>query len=1438
MALANTGTLQTNFNVDPYYDDYDESKNFHRVLFKPGLAVQARELTQLQTILQNQIDRFGEHIFKEGSVVRGNAVSTDDQIVAVRILDEQASVSVDVDNFKGTEITGGTNGLKGIVVDVADGVEASLPDTKTLFVKYLNAGTSGVTRFYDDNEMITSNTGVTATTLSANSSGYGYQVTINEGIIFAKDHFIRADKQTAIVSKYSQTPNVRVGYLIDEEIVSFTDDNTLLDPAQGAYNYAAPGADRLKLTPTLTVLDITDTIPDNFIERVVIEDGFVKERYDKTVYNIIRDYMAQRTYDESGDYIVEGLNVILNEHLQGTGNRGIYNSTDQGGNTALLAAGISPGKGYVRGYDFELLKSIYVNVEKGIDTNILTGTTQYSNIGNYVLVNELIGAWDYDEHAVVQLHSSPAQAVTLADTKSVPSTQIGTAKIRGLEWESGVKGSADGQYRMYLYDVTMTANSFAHVRSIYTSTTTPDSYADIVLQDGSLGSSNTAALENTSLNSFIINLPAENLITDTTAYLGSDSDALSSVSYETKKFLTGTWDSLTNPGEVKSLQALTNPFVHVDVVGALSSTGAREKWQVTATTDFTAKHPLATNVTRVAGSNTFTFSTPPSAFMNIGEYFVIDGEAGANNYLVDSFDGNDVITSGPSKDNGDSGTLTIRKSFLQGQVIPIADATGYAVGGNVAVGGTDRSITIDSTTTATINLVDIPVSDQTLTVTAVVKNGSDPNYATSATKTLVPNQYVLHDLSTSGVVGPFSLGVPDAFKLKGVFKKSSFADVSESSSAEDVTNQFELITNQNDNYYGTSKVRLKNSATISLTASDDLLFKFDHFTRSGSSYLSVDSYPIDDSLFSDSDTSIRSEELPVYINSLGERVQLRDVIDFRPYVTAIAQSPVSSGAPNTIPAAPSDTSTTISGTGLNSIHPDRIFNADIQFNLPRKDLLIINRNGFPSIIQGISSLNPITPRHNDNDGLLLATIDIPAYPSMSPFYATSLGKSSDGAKLKQNRQVRFTMKDIGTLKQRIENVEYYTSLNLLEKSITDLEIGDVNGLNRFKNGFFVDPLRGHSYADVTNPDHTAAIDKVANEITPAERNLDIPLDLVLSTQTKQKGDFLLIDYDEVLMIDQPFASTAADLSALNFQYNGVLTLDPPSDYFQETKIAPDRNVTLDSGIGDALQSSLDGMKQIGSGTELTNSGISTSRRGQKVSVKQSNTYQETIVDGEVTTGVSAAQSLGDFVIDTSLIPFMRSIEVKFKAVGMRPGARLAAYFDGFAVTQDCQQTDINYNILGTQPFDPNPGLKVAEDDDDIAAGYNKGEVYGIFTIPAGRFHTGSLTFVLTDNPVSTTEPDNTTYASAKFSSQGLSTITQGTSVSTVTADLDLDVYNRTYRSTSTDSYTIPNPPQNIYNITNLTNNTYNSFDSDPSGTDDFSDPSCGEPDDGDNCGFR
>ena len=99
---ANTGSLITSFNVDPYYDDFDEAKNFHRILYRPGQAVQARELTQMQTILQNQIDRFGEHIFKEGSVVAGLQINYDNNYTYVKIRDNDfAGTTAQANSFIG-----------------------------------------------------------------------------------------------------------------------------------------------------------------------------------------------------------------------------------------------------------------------------------------------------------------------------------------------------------------------------------------------------------------------------------------------------------------------------------------------------------------------------------------------------------------------------------------------------------------------------------------------------------------------------------------------------------------------------------------------------------------------------------------------------------------------------------------------------------------------------------------------------------------------------------------------------------------------------------------------------------------------------------------------------------------------------------------------------------------------------------------------------------------------------------------------------------------------------------------------------------------------------------------------------------------------------------------------------------------------------------------
>ena len=194
MARANTASLDTNFNVDPYYDDFDETKNFHRVLYRPGQAVQARELTQMQTILQNQIDRFGEHIFREGSVVTGLEVNYDNQYNFIKVRDgDNTGNTLVLSDGVGKYITGATSNVTAIVIDTVDGSEADSPDTKTLYVKYIDTGTQGTagnTAFTAGERLIANSGSFTANVISSGVvTGTGSHIKIDEGILFAKDHY-------------------------------------------------------------------------------------------------------------------------------------------------------------------------------------------------------------------------------------------------------------------------------------------------------------------------------------------------------------------------------------------------------------------------------------------------------------------------------------------------------------------------------------------------------------------------------------------------------------------------------------------------------------------------------------------------------------------------------------------------------------------------------------------------------------------------------------------------------------------------------------------------------------------------------------------------------------------------------------------------------------------------------------------------------------------------------------------------------------------------------------------------------------------------------------------------------------------------------------------------------------------------------------------------
>lgn len=136
--------IETNLNLSPYFDDYDETKNFHRVLFKPGVSVQVRELNQMQAILQSQVERFGNNIFKRGTIIDGCNFTYTNTIKYVKLLDNDIDnnpVSVTYLNQKFR--IKNANNVVAQIVDVSDGYESTDPDLKTLYLTYLNAGNSG-----------------------------------------------------------------------------------------------------------------------------------------------------------------------------------------------------------------------------------------------------------------------------------------------------------------------------------------------------------------------------------------------------------------------------------------------------------------------------------------------------------------------------------------------------------------------------------------------------------------------------------------------------------------------------------------------------------------------------------------------------------------------------------------------------------------------------------------------------------------------------------------------------------------------------------------------------------------------------------------------------------------------------------------------------------------------------------------------------------------------------------------------------------------------------------------------------------------------------------------------------------------------------------------------------------------------------------------------
>ena len=362
--------ITTDLNVDPYYDDFDEEKQFNRILFRPARAVQARELTQMQTILQKQIERFGSNVYKEGTIISGVNLTSLDDIRFVKLKDE--SDFVDPTVFKPTDtkryiVKSTTTGLTAEILDAATGFETQSPNLKTFFLKYLTTSTeTGSAKRFTANERLEvlevvdgaddiSQRFVNVADVTE-AEGPSFGVSCTEGVVYQKGHFVFVTAQSIIISKYNNVPdNVSVGFVVKENLINSDQDTSLLDNATGFNNENAPGADRLNLVPELTSLD-TSAESEEFFALARYLNGKPVRLRSRTEFNTIADELARRTFDESGNYVVDGLSVRVEE-------------TSAGGVNALVA----PGKAYVFGHEVTNLST------KKIPLEAVTATQDKSN---------------------------------------------------------------------------------------------------------------------------------------------------------------------------------------------------------------------------------------------------------------------------------------------------------------------------------------------------------------------------------------------------------------------------------------------------------------------------------------------------------------------------------------------------------------------------------------------------------------------------------------------------------------------------------------------------------------------------------------------------------------------------------------------------------------------------------------------------------------------------------------------------------------------------------------------------------------------------------------------------------------------------------------------------------------------------------------------------
>lgn len=857
--------------------------------------------------------------------------------------------------------------------------------------------------------------------------GFGTGIAVSEGIIYQKGHFVRVDDQFIVVDKYNRFTNNVVGFDTIEEIIDFREDVSLLDNAIGSFNEKAPGADRLKLTPVLTSISKElASANDTFLPIIEYNLGKPAIQRTGTEFNSIEKELAKRTYEESGNYVLDQFLITTND-------------IDDISQSALaFRATTDPGTAYIQGYRVQTFAPLITDITKSIQT-ITRDTSVSIDYGNYIVVDEFAGFFNFTVGDLISLRDT-AKTYISSSTSSTGSnqfpditaagTQIGTAKIRSVQIQRGIHGGATTRYRIYLFDVRMArGKNFRNVRSVFYNQASDKGVADIVLNANNqaqlYGVRNSSLLFPTGMSAIksINSISYTYRTTNRTLTLGADGIITVSVA--------------SVPGE------------HFDYTSLLT---ADEKESITLI-------PLANTQATVNAVGQVLVTGPVANLIGVGTSFRTDFDPG--DYIkVANSGGNFEIKRIVKISNATH--ITVDSAFTN--TLGTANAVLFFPR-NIPIplgfpSDSRRTANVQSNTTLSIN-----VGNTLTTAVSAILSYDVRRSTNSIAKKVIRKALVKIDTGTNegNTVGPWCLGVPDIFRIRQVYEgktvvfegnssivnstsdfitftndfltdgeiviyrtasgnaaisgltnNQSYYVVSANSSgvklstttggtAVDLTSttgnttqylltvskddkrvgaNFYIDHNQRKDYYDVGYLYTRKSINYSVPSNKLLLVEYDVLTQNNREGLkTITSYPINDFVGINRNTNgIHTLEIPEVLHDNGDYYDLRDTLDFRPQTTNTVIITTDVNAAPVNPAEPTEINR-FDNQNKRFPSPGSVCDMTVERYLPRIDSLVLLSNTDIKVVQGEYDESPRPPKI-DNEGLLLNHLIIPPYPSL------------------------------------------------------------------------------------------------------------------------------------------------------------------------------------------------------------------------------------------------------------------------------------------------------------------------------------------------------------------------------------------------------------------------------------------------------------------------